>query len=501
MNDLQRSQGKRGLTLFCRLLMILSPFLLLAIVSLAAGHNAFAALPVWSDELDTWRSLFNWNAVGFSTGYSGMYEALPSVGSLGVTGVTPILLYGWFVKLFGLSESTIVIANAVWIALAALVFCWLVKPKGSTALMLTGLLTLYVPISLYCVTSMTELFSYALMLFYLAFLCSYYRKRKPLMLALCVLTMLFACVYRGAYAVLLIPLALVYGDMKLGLKTILAAVVSLALVLLCYYLTSLITAPSVLKFTYHFLRAESLGDMWKMLMGHGKANLMDYLASTGSVMQNAFRLLYCGVAALCLLGSFVRVERASRKARVRFGFETELFCCFGLLFVALVFVCAFFETGDWVDFRLLSPFLWLVLGFLALRRKVVIPLAALAACLVTTVMLLTLPAEGAFVDEYRFEAQPDNEKLTVAAQHIPYDASATNPLTNTVRTDLSGMQVQRELAAGLGLQTGWFSTDTTGKSNWILTDQLKCVVEGYKEVYTEPKISVYKLIKSYEVEP
>ena len=65
---------RRTATLLGWGLLIASPFLLLAAISLVTGHNAFATYPVWSDELDYWRNLFTWDAVGLRTGYNGMLE-------------------------------------------------------------------------------------------------------------------------------------------------------------------------------------------------------------------------------------------------------------------------------------------------------------------------------------------------------------------------------------------------------------------------------------------
>ena len=74
---------RRTATLLGWGLLIASPFLLLAAISLAIGRNAFATYPVWSDELDYWRNLFTWDAVGFHTGYNGMLEEFARVGTLG----------------------------------------------------------------------------------------------------------------------------------------------------------------------------------------------------------------------------------------------------------------------------------------------------------------------------------------------------------------------------------------------------------------------------------
>ena len=57
--------------------------------------------------------------MGLRTGYNGLLEEFARVGTLGAHGFTAVMLYGWFVKLFGLSYHTIVICNAVWVSLGA----------------------------------------------------------------------------------------------------------------------------------------------------------------------------------------------------------------------------------------------------------------------------------------------------------------------------------------------------------------------------------------------
>ena len=70
MSDSLRDKpfSKRWLTLLCQAVLILSPFIVLGAVSVITGHNAFGAWPVWTNELDTWRTLYNWDAVSLSAG-------------------------------------------------------------------------------------------------------------------------------------------------------------------------------------------------------------------------------------------------------------------------------------------------------------------------------------------------------------------------------------------------------------------------------------------------
>ncbi len=503
MNDALRAMSarQRALTLLSWALMIFSPFLLLLIISLVLGHNVFDSYPVWSDEMDYWRSLFSWQSVGFQKGYSGMFEVIPAAGTLGVHGITPILLYGWFVKLFGLGYSSIMTCNALWVSMAALVFCALNRPRPTVALFFTALLMTYAPVVLYCVTSMTELFNYALLLFYLAFLLRYHDGRSPWMLMLCCVTVVFGCVYRITYFLLFIPVALVFSRFRFGWRMALSLLLSAVLSILCYALTSRTTAPYIQGFLYHLVRAEDLNTFVRMLLSHTKSNLCDYftLYYAHSPIEVSFRILYCGVALLCLLCSFLRLKRDQKRPRLRVRFSWDLLACFLLLATALGIITVLYETNDWSDFRTLSPFLWLVLGYLLMRGRPVIPSIALLGSLATLVLLLSIPPVGAYNDTIRFEREADNPSVTQAAALIPYDPEAADPFVNTVRTDLPSLQVSEELHPGLGLQYGFFTTDTTGKSNWILTDQLKCVVNGYEPVLSLPGMKLYRLTQPTEV--
>ena len=53
----------------------------------------------------------------------------------------------------------------------------------------------------------------------------------------------------------------------------------------------------------------------------------------------------------------------------------------------------------------------------------------------------------------------------------------------------------QELHPGLGLQYGWFVTETTGQSRWILTDRLKCPVTDYESVLDTGSYKLYRKIE------
>ena len=103
---------------------------------------------------------------------------------------------------------------------------------------------------------------------------------------------------------------------------------------------------------------------------------------------------------------------------------------------------------------------------------------------------------GAYADPDRFDPPAVNESLTTAMSYITYDPAADDPFENTVRTDLNGERLLMDLEEGLGLQYGWFTPDSLGKSRWILTDTLKVALEGYEQVYSTHGAAVYRKIEA-----
>lgn len=483
---------RRTLTVCCWALMIFSPFVLLAVISLITGHNAFVTWPVWSNELGCWQSLSSWNAVGLASGYNGYFEAVPAIGAQGVYGFSPILIYGWFVKLFGLAPNTIVICNAVWISLALMTFCAIHRPKPLVSLGITALLCCYTPAILYCVTSMTELFDYALVIFYIAFVLKYYQTKSPWTLALSLLTVIFACFYRITFFLLFFPLAWLFGGSRISWKTAAASALLLLIAMGCYFLSGAFTSPNQQGFLYNLLNADSLKMALQMLLSHTKSNYIDYVNFYhADHVQWAFRQLYLFVMILCLFGSFWKRQKGGFKLSL--GFQKEVFVCFLWLLAQLVIIMVLFETYDWADFRILAPLLWLVPVWLLVSGHRTMPAAAMAGILLLLVPLIQYAPMGAYQDAARFDPPAVEERYANAAACIIYDPNADDPFDNTVRTDLIGWPLLATLNPGLGLEYGWFTPETIGQSRWLLTDTLKMPIEGYTPVYKERGIAVYRL--------
>ncbi len=468
-------------------MLVLTPFLAVGIISLALNKNGFAAIPVWTDELDYWRSVYSWIHYGMHTGYIGIGELPPEIGVLSVHGPGPILLYAWFARIFGWGYSSIILVNALWASAGAAAFILLVRPKPLAAALLSLSMLLYAPFMLYCCTSMTELVNYALLMLYIGLLYRLHAKVSAPMLAAALLAVTFMSVYRIIYFLLFLPVVVVACGKRFNWKLVLSTAAVLVVSFFINYFMRKITSPYESGFLYHFLRAD-FAQAARMFWFHALKNLHGYfvleMANTSEVVQ---RWLYCGMTGLCLLGVIFK-----KGHRWLYGM------CLMLLVLPWLVVILFYETQDWADYRSLAPFLWFVIAWLILNRQKLLPAAFCAGCLVILVMLAAGAPEGAFSDEYRFDPQPFSEDLQTMCEAIPYDPDAADPFDNTVRTEIMDIQLMAQLHPGLGVQSGIMYNDNTGKSRWILTRFLRIYVPGFQTVMDTGAGSLYREIDGWE---
>ena len=476
-------------------LMISAPFLLMGLLCLITGQNFWKSWPVWSNELDCFWVLQNMGITG--AGYNGMYEVIPPVGNQSVLGIAPLIFYGGFVKLFGLSRATIIISNCLWLSLGSLVFCLVRKPKAASALCLTLMTITYAPLAFYLGTSMPEAANYGLLMLYATFLLHYEDTHTVWSLVLALLFGLFACMYRIQYVLLFLPLAWQFGDRRFGLKTWLGLLATVILAAICAVIALWFTAPSIQSFPYHFVNADSLENAIQLLLSHTKANVMDYFTTKGPYpLELVFRYVYLAAIAVCLFGAFVHTKKEpGQPLHLRFGLNTPFLLCSAWLVGSLVIIFLMYETNDWWDFRMLAPVLWLTILCMFMTQRRIAPLCLLATSLLITLTLTFGEPVGCFADPYRFEEPPKNEALAQALEVITFDPEATDPFDNTIRTDLTETWQMTERDAGLGIESGWFIEDSVGKSRWLLTDMLKAPLEGYKPVFKTDGMAVYQRIE------
>ncbi len=481
------SNRRRALTAAAYFTLILTPFLAVGLVSLFLGKNGFAAVPIWSDELDYWRSVYSFVHYGMHTGYIGIGELPPEIGVLSVHGPGPLLLYAWFAKLFGWGYSSILLVNALWVSAGAGALLLLVRPKARTAVLLALSMLFYAPFILYCCTSMTELANYGLLMLYAGLLYRLWEKVTLPVLLGALAAVLFLSVYRILYFLLFIPVAVFACDRKISWKLVLWLAAIVVVSFFINYGMRLVTSPYESGFLYHFLRA-GFREAARMFWFHALNNLHAYfvlaLANTSEVVQ---RWLYCGMLLFTLLGVIV-----SKKERFLYGLG------FLLLLLPWLIIILFYEAQDWADYRSLAPFLWLVTALFVLRGQKLLPIAYFAGCAAVAVVLLTGAPEGAFADENRFDRKPFSAELQTLCEAIIYDPNAEDPFQNTVRTEIMEIQVMAQLHPGLGVQSGIMYENNTGKCRWILTRFLRIYMTGFETVTDNMAGGLYKKIDGWE---
>jgi len=477
-----RTDKQRTLTVAAWGLLVLTPFLMVGVISVILGKNGFSAIPVWSDELDYWRSVYSWVNHGMRAGYTGIGELTPEIGVLSVHGLGPILLYAWFARLFGWGYSAIILCNALWVSAGAVVLLALVRPKARTALLLSLSMLLYAPFVLYACTSMTEMANYGLLLAYAGLLYRLDQKASLQALLLTVALTTFLSVYRIIYFLLYLPVAFVACGKRISWRLVFWLLVTVVVSYGINVVSRMITSPYESGFLYHFLRAEPR-EAALMFYYHALDNLQDYFVremAHGS--EAAQRWLYCIIMALCGVGALLKKNRLRG------------LCAAGFLLLLLpwMVVILFYETQDWADYRSLAPFLWLVIAGFILRGGKLIPATFLAGCAVILVMLVTGAPEGSFADTTRFDPEPFSEDLQELCEQIPYEPDADDPFTNTVRTEMMNIQVMAQLHPGLGVQSGIMYEDNTGKSRWILTRFLRIYVPDFVTVTDNSAGGLYR---------
>ena len=156
------------------LLLVLSPWILLFIVTTLISHNSISkSTPCWNDEISYWHEIKSFSSKGFDFGYYTMNEVPPQKLSFGTHGFGTVSVYTAYAKMFGWNFNSIVIANNVFLSLAFLFLVLGVKLTTKKALLITLFYLTYTPLILYCSTSMSELMNYSIVVVYFTLLYTY----------------------------------------------------------------------------------------------------------------------------------------------------------------------------------------------------------------------------------------------------------------------------------------------------------------------------------------
>lgn len=483
---------QRGLRYASWAVLVGAPWLMLGLLSLLSGHDCFAGLPLWSDELDYWREMFSFAASSDGAfGYYGFDGYPAAVGEWGCHGVAPLLVYGPFALVFGWGAHSLVICNGFLCSVGILVFCVLVRPTAFQALLIALLWMTYLPLLLYAPSSMMELPQYACFFLYLAFLIPYARRRKLLFLVMAFLCVIYMAGQRLSNIVLFAPLVLEFAGFRVNRRFWALAALSLLASFACYKGFWLFSAGYPGGFIAE-LGDGSEGGALGSLLGHAVGNAKLFFSRGDGTTQVSQRLAFAAVFVGCIVLA-VRGYCANRTD----GVEREpdpltrtcASCAFvlGLVWVIVIFA---YDVFDWRDYRTLAPFLFATFMALVMavpakarRREVLVD----GACILCTLALL-IGAAGSLAGSAAFETE--RYDLASATEGERLGAVELEPVDDTPegRTILLGNgTLPRWLSFGASPEIGAVSpSDRTGEPGaygYVLLSGDSPAPEGYEPVW------------------
>ncbi len=391
-------------------ILISSPALTLALLSLISGHDCFSGLPLWSDEIDYWREMLSFvEAEDHAFGFYGFLGYPADIGEWGCHGIAPLIVYGLPGMVFGWHPASIVIVNMVCCMLSFAILIALVKPSVRCSALIVLLWLLYPPIFSYAPTSMMEMPQYAGVIVFTGLLLRYVGKReRGIACALFAWVFLFAGV-RVSNIVFFIPVVLFVGKFKVGRALFGAALAALMLSVAAWELFGAFNAGYPSGFMASLSQEGSLARKGLMLLANVKGNLVNWFSLDEGIKQASQRYAY--IAAMVALIAGVIMARVRPKAKdedpSHVTLARECVASFLVLFIALGIVICAYDVFDWRDYRTLAPILWSQLLFFAFRREKVV-LASLGGilCALLVASLPTFSATAAFEDA-RYAAIPE----------------------------------------------------------------------------------------------
>ena len=176
---LGRVKRRRYLLPLSALFFIASPLIIMLILSLLSGNNMFLSKPYLNDELDYWRLMYSISERGFDFGSTEhLVGYVAPIGPLGSHGLSPVAAWLWYVLLFPMTDSALVIAGVLML-IAAMALLYFIARPGAAELLLMGLFTiLYPPLIRYINLSMMEMPCYACVIVYMALLLRYEKEHS-----------------------------------------------------------------------------------------------------------------------------------------------------------------------------------------------------------------------------------------------------------------------------------------------------------------------------------
>ena len=453
-------KSPRYLRLLSLLLLVASPVLVMLLLSLMSWQNMFLSKPIFNDEMSYWRLMYSISERGFDFGSTEhLVGYVAPYGPLGSHGLSPVAAWLWYVLLFPMTDSALVIAGVIMLSAALLLMYIIARPGISETLLIALFTLLYPPLVRYINLSMMEMPCYACVIVYMALLLRYEKEQSgALPRSFWTLPLLFVCglyctLLRMSNVVLFFPAILIFCHNRLSLKLLLCLVLYALGTLAFNYCFSLFVAPYP-DALYTLMQSDSLAELLRGLWLNTRTNIINYLDpfSDNSLPQAMARYFYLLVL-LALLGKTLLKREGGR---MRLTWRWAYFGVFAAGAAGLLIVLTIYYVFDWRDYRTLAPLaycmvLWLLLRWSGEGRGFRLGLAAL----MLFGLLMAPESYGHVAQDPRF--YPD-ESTGLDYSELFGDEACTLGLYGTAY-DLALM---KDVPANVGICGGIYEENTHG---------------------------------------
>lgn len=361
-----KSRKKIDYILLCeRIVLIISPIILLLIQSLIAGKNLFMGVPVWSDELDYWREMYSFSGHGFGFGGSLYVGMEPELGPMGAHSVSPIFAWGLFLPLFKSAIGTHIIlwANLFMLIAALTIFVLLVKPGKKLSAAAIAIFTLYPMMLHYLGTSMIEIMCIAGITIFFSLFYKWNENGDNKWFYILLIVGIWCVFLRITYIVILFPVIWKKCDFSFKLKAFTAMLVYVAGFAVFYKLYNIFCAGYPEWTTQKLSNAAGIKNKLYVLLQNTKLNLSRFLSPiSDDRAQVGMRYFYLLLMIFVFVLAFTAVKTVGR---VDFLYLSIGIMMLGLLGMMMVL----YDIKDWRDFRTFAPIGFGVFVFVLCKER------------------------------------------------------------------------------------------------------------------------------------
>lgn len=449
------------------LLVMFIPLIEVVILTAIRGQNVFQAIPLWNDETWWYAQYAAMSEYGKPLGYFGYAGTHAYRGTFGPWGMYPLLLTGFFARIFGWGLHAFVYYNFFFLALSSLIFILLTKPTNRSLILLAAANALMYITLCYSVICMNEVVRYCMaivlsgIMYRLIMEPKVSRVRTILRWTLVPLLLMYAsCFYIILSIFIPIYLFIMLRNLRVVWRTLITAPVSVFAILKLRDMNSYTCCPYIadqgaISFSPPTLKLKILNYYYSIVGNGENIDLFHLLTGSESSLSTPVLLWFCVLLYLTMGLLIWRLHITAKDPEKKNLFAVNL--------MSLTLLLAFwgghvvlYNTTDWTFIRGCNTALCCAIFLSAVmpRGESHVWRGALIVNLVGIFTFLSIFA-SMFTTSGRFSTEAQDARWAAERQALEdvllLDEKAEDPWSNTVT--LCGIETELYycLPYGLGL--------------------------------------------------